>query len=239
MNKFCVVILLLGPSACRQPAREAPKSYEEENVVHPLNLSISAAIGQEGEAYERAELQIRQTEQTVAVSALEQHRSDDPVAASTCQALVESVTTQRQAFDKAIAYLAYLPKRMASTPAGSPRPDFVPKYFNHEFKRDLVLPMALRLVKSHDWPMWKFRGVLLYVTTNPEPQTLPLLLRLTAKALDPRDLEILQEHLDASEQDALRNAVLAEMRYWLLQNQEIPPTIRTYAQRFNLEQLTH
>lgn len=145
-----------------------------------MNVVFQTATRATGEAYLKAEQELRDGGEEAGPTLRANRLNPDPVAGLLARVLLNWAGPTEPDYDAALQYLDTLPAYVAETPIGTPSPSGVAAYLEKHFEGRVTDLLALRLVKEPDWPHWRVVGVLLYLKARPEPKDTGAIVRYAA-----------------------------------------------------------
>lgn len=228
-----LVSLLSGCASGRQPLpRERTSATGAQNSLSPpsetkkaMETLFEEARVNSGDAYLTAERKLREAGPAAIPTLRANFQHSDYVARLIAKCLLDAIEGRSAECKAALDYLDFIPKRLAKTPVGSPPPVGVAAELTDRFGARVAECLALRLVKSPDWPSWKSEGVLLYLSEHKVPSTIAPLIRFAVET--PREpwRKIATEAIKAANDPDRTSKIAAERHLAEQQNKDFPKAL--------------
>jgi hypothetical protein len=218
----CLLLLaLLGDqtgAAISQETRPAAVAGQEMTMEKLFETALQA----QGPEYLRSEAALLGGGEA-ARKALQLHLNDlDPLVRLLAGLLIDWQQARPGAHQAALDYLDRIGPALARTAAGSPSPVGVANDLTLRFGASVVDLLAVRLIKSPEWPRWRMFGVLLYLNEHKLALATAPLLRFAAESADEEARELALETVRATPDPDLAAKVAAEERHQALRGRNVP-----------------
>jgi len=154
---------------------------------------------------------------------LQAHLNDvDPMARLLAGLLLAWQQARPSAHQAALDYLDKIGPALARTAVGGPSPTGVANELTLRFGASAVDLLAVRLIKSPEWPRWRTFGVLLYLAQHKLALATAPLLRLAVETDDEEARELALETVRATVDPELAVKVAAEERRQAARGGNVP-----------------
>jgi len=185
---ICILIGCVGIDSDDPKLKELGSTDKKTIVALPtmerklMDNIFDNAVYLYGQEYLDAEMNLRNGGQlTLNTLRAKASQHPDPIAILIASCLQKWIQGSVPEFQQALDYLDYIPKRLAQTPAGVPRPIGVANDLNERFSSKVRELLALRLLKESHWPRWKTLGVIYYLKEQASNSTTSALIRFAAE----------------------------------------------------------
>ena len=177
-----------------------------------MDVLFEQAVISKGADYLAAEQGLR-TQPGAAEPVLRRNLANpDGMARMLAEVLLAWTGNMAREYQQTLDYLDYLPARLARTPISSPSPTGIAGYLNKHFDGRVAEFLALRLLKSPDWPRWRVLGVLFYLKDQKLPSTTAALIRYAAETANQEFAASAVEAIRSIPDPDLRKKIAAERR---------------------------
>jgi hypothetical protein len=222
---------IIDKSQCGVILIGARLSVQGKEGKKEMDAIFEKAILSTGREYLAAEQQLMQGGTYAAETLSKNLQHPDPLARLTAKVLLEWMEGKAPEYQAALEYLDYIPKRLAETPAGAPRPIGVANDLNERFGGRVAEFLALRLFKEADWPRWKILGVLFYLKEQHMVSTTEALIRFASDTQNDEWRKIAIEAINAAHDPDLQNKLAAERQRIEPEKRTLPAALTTLEYR--------